>query len=529
MAPEQVGINALDVDTRTDIYALGVILYELLVGSTPLEKARYKEATWDEVKRLIREEEPPRPSTRLSSSASLASLAASRQVEPAKLPRLVRGELDWIVMKALEKDRSRRYETANGFAMDVQRYLAGEPVLAVPPSTGYRLKKFVRRHKGRVVAVSAVLLAFIGGFVGITIGLLEARRQSEAAEAARKAEAEERARAVAERDEKEKALAEADTAKKRANEEAAIARAVTEFLQHNLLWQTDTRHQFVDPSRLNRKPNITVRELLDRAASTVGEKFKDQPLVEAAIRFTVADTYVGMNLWELALPHAREAVKIRQEKWADAEPLLRTCLDIRRRKDSDSWFRFNAQLLLGVALLGQRKPDEAAPLLREGYEGVKQREAKISRTGKILLHETVGFLVALCDAAGQTQEAARWRKELETTRAYVQNAAEAWRPYALLRTGKTARAIARTAELTKKATWNSLHWYNFACVYAVASSRIVDKKQEYANRAMELLHQAVKAGYDDAAHVAEDPDLHPLRQRDDFKKLQGELAKAAKR
>src|SRR5262245_64772661 len=134
MAPEQFGINSLDVDTRTDIFALGVILYELLTGTTPLEKARFKEAAWEEVKRLIREEEPPRPSMRLSSSGSLPSLAANRGAEPAKLTRLLRGELDWIVMKALDKDRSRRYETANGLARDVQRYLCNEVVEARPPS-----------------------------------------------------------------------------------------------------------------------------------------------------------------------------------------------------------------------------------------------------------------------------------------------------------------------------------------------------------------------------------------------------------
>jgi eukaryotic-like serine/threonine-protein kinase len=138
MAPEQVGINALDVDTRTDVYALGVILYELLVGSTPLEKAQFKEAAWEEVKRLIREVEPPRPSTRLSSSASLPSLAASRQTEPAQLSRLVRGELDWIVMKALEKDRSRRYDTAAGkgtwaCSKAPSRLRRGRPLLTLDP------------------------------------------------------------------------------------------------------------------------------------------------------------------------------------------------------------------------------------------------------------------------------------------------------------------------------------------------------------------------------------------------------------
>jgi hypothetical protein len=182
--------------------------------------------------------------------------------------------------------------------------------------------------------------------------------------------------------------------------------------------------------------------------------------------------------------------------------------------------------MLGEALLGQRKPDEAGPLLREGYEGLKRREAKISRNGKFLLHETVGRLALLYDALGRPEEAAGWREELEPTAAYVQNAAQAYHPYALLRTGKTTEAVALTAELAKQKKWNSLHWYDFACVYAVASTRVAGKQQEYADRAMELLHQAVKAGYDDATHVAQDPDLIPLRERDDFKRLQAELAKA---
>ena len=120
MSPEQAQLNNLDVDTRSDIYSLGVLLYELLTGTTPLEKKRFKEAAWDEIKRIIREEEPPRPSTRLSSTDTLPSLAVCRHTEPAGLTRQVRGDLDWIVMKSLEKDRSRRYETDNAFGMDVQ-------------------------------------------------------------------------------------------------------------------------------------------------------------------------------------------------------------------------------------------------------------------------------------------------------------------------------------------------------------------------------------------------------------------------
>ena len=168
MSPEQAQLNQLDVDTRSDVYSLGVVLYELLTGSTPLDRTRFKEAALLEVLRVVREEEPPRPSTRLSTSDKLPSIAASRGLEPKKLSGLVRGELDWIVMKALEKDRSRRYETANGLARDVERYLRDDPVEACPPSAAYRLRKFARRNKASLVTASVICAAllFAVGSVG---------------------------------------------------------------------------------------------------------------------------------------------------------------------------------------------------------------------------------------------------------------------------------------------------------------------------------------------------------------------------
>jgi serine/threonine protein kinase/tetratricopeptide (TPR) repeat protein len=184
MSPEQAGQGGLDIDTRSDIYTLGVLLYELLTGTTPFPKERFRQTADDEIRRIIREEDPPRPSTRLlESKDTLPAISARRQTEPAKLTRLVRGELDWIVMKALEKDRSRRYESANGFALDVQRYLADEPVLACPPSARYRLWKFARRNKG-VLAVAALVLFFLM-LLGSGLGWAVRDRSAREAEAAR--------------------------------------------------------------------------------------------------------------------------------------------------------------------------------------------------------------------------------------------------------------------------------------------------------------------------------------------------------
>jgi serine/threonine protein kinase/WD40 repeat protein len=177
MSPEQAELGGLDVDTRTDVYSLGVLLYELLTGTTPFDKERLREASYDEMRRIIREEDPPRPSTRLTTLCQKATVSMRRQFDPHQLSRLVRGELDWIVMKALEKDRTRRYATASAFAGDVQHYLHDEPVSACPPSAWYRFGKLARRNKGPLVAAGFVSLALV---VGTAVSAWQAFRATDA-------------------------------------------------------------------------------------------------------------------------------------------------------------------------------------------------------------------------------------------------------------------------------------------------------------------------------------------------------------
>jgi serine/threonine protein kinase/tetratricopeptide (TPR) repeat protein len=299
MSPEQAETNNQDIDTRSDIYSLGVLLYELLTGSTPLTRKRIKEAALLEVLRVIREEEPPKPSTRLSSTEELPSVAAQRQTEPAKLTKLVRGELDWIVMKALEKDRNRRYETANGFALDVQRYLADEPVLACPPSAGYRLRKFVRRNKGPVVAASLVALTLVAGIVGTSWGLVRANKAHDDAVAAQLAEA---ARAEGERKAREAETAE----RRRAEENAKLAFGVLD----DVINGSQQRLTLSTKGGQAKSPELEKleRELLTKTLA-VYEKLAQSNATDWTGRRQRARAYATVGLLQLDLTNFGESEK----------------------------------------------------------------------------------------------------------------------------------------------------------------------------------------------------------------------------
>ena len=263
MSPEQSKFNQLDIDTRSDIYSLGVLLYELLAGSTPFEGKRLHEAAFDEMLRIIREEEPPKPSTRLSSIDTLPSVAANRHTEPARLSKDVRGELDWIVMKALEKDRNRRYETASGFAADIERHLHDEPVEAGPPSADVSAEKVHPPQQGGRPGRR--------GHRRGTACWLDRRHPS--------------------------AFSKHDARRRSLPPQASKATAISNLLQQML--------QSASPYAA-KGTEYTVRQMLEDFSAGLGDQLRNQPEVEAAIRATIGNALEQLANPMRRAPHLKE-------------------------------------------------------------------------------------------------------------------------------------------------------------------------------------------------------------------------------
>jgi serine/threonine protein kinase/tetratricopeptide (TPR) repeat protein len=382
MSPEQAeGSPAVDIDTRTDIYSLGVVLYELLSGALPVDPKTLRSAAYAEIQRIIRDVDPPRPSTRLSSLGNEAAseIAKRRRTQVEALARELRSELEWIPLKAMRKERKERYQTSIELADDIRAYLANRPLRAGPESAGYRFRKFLRRNKRGVAASAAMVSLLIGGITATTWQAIRATR-----------------------------------AERRALTEAETTKAVNRFLTQDLLASASPE--------VSRKRDFTVREAVDRAAQVIGQRFGDRPLIESAVRSTLATTYDALGRADLGMPHAEAAYELRLKalgedhpdtisslndwgamylsagKFDDAEKHFRDAhTRARRVLGAENPLTLNAEGNLAASLRQQGRFDEAEPLYRHTLEASRRvlgpglETARAANNFALFLHKLERF------------------------------------------------------------------------------------------------------------------------------------------
>ncbi|MEO6596085.1 MAG: tetratricopeptide repeat protein [Planctomycetota bacterium] len=435
MSPEQAELSGLDIDTRADVYSLGVLLYELLTGSSPFAGLRTRGVL--EMMRVIREEDPPKPSTRISTLGEAATAVAKNQrVEPKRLRRLVEGDLDSIVMKAIEKDRARRYETASAFAEDVLRHLREEPVVAVPPGVGYRLRKYVRRHRVGVVAGGCVAVSMVAGlgtalwgWQESTAAKADAVKEAKAAGDAKadaqkeaKAAVESAANAVAARVRADEQASRAEKGEAAAKREASKANTVLQFVEDMLT--------SADPDSV-RGPKFTVREMLDEFDRGMSARLATEPAVEASIRHLLGKAYHGLGEFAKAEVHWRRVLTIaaiepgegprdtskhlnnlaealaEQGKLNEAEQLHRQALDLLHALYGEEHIDIAGSLInLAGTLQDQGRLEEAEDMQRLALAMSRKLAGENSvEVGKSLLN--LAELLRLRGVLGEAEDVAR--------------------------------------------------------------------------------------------------------------------------